>query len=729
MNIFYHRHDDSDGFFHDDHHDHDHHDHHHEGDSCCASEVIVEEDSCGCCSTKSNSKNAKSDNSFFSKYNEAITVLIKLVLMAVAYFAVGEIVQQYGHAAAGLIHDHSYEEFSFETIHIGNFDLPIVLLYLIPYLIIGYDILWHSIKNISKGQVFDENFLMSIATIGALILGEYGESIAVMVFYQIGEMFQEVAVKRSKRSITELMDIRPDYANIEQEGSLVKISPQLVQIGQIITVMPGEKIPLDGTLIEGESSLDTSALTGEAFPRLVKVGDEILSGCVNQTGVLKIEVTKLFGESTVSKILKLVQHASAKKAHVERFITRFAKYYTPVVVIGAVLLAVLPPLVLGANWMEWIQRALILLVISCPCALVISVPLGFFAGIGASSKHGILIKGGNYLEALSRLEKAVFDKTGTLTRGIFTVVGVHVVPHTCGTGDEAKELELLETTALAERYSNHPISLSIKNEYFAKTRSNVLDTKFESRVKDVEEKAGNGVIAMVDGKKVAVGNTRFMEDLGVIWDKCSEFGTIIHVAIDGQYAGHIVIADEAKPESKHALEGLKKLGVKDIAMLTGDSKETGEHIGKELGIDHVYAELLPQDKVSHVESMLEELKKQGKKRGTLSFVGDGINDAPVLALADIGIAMGALGSDAAIEASDIVLMDDNPAKLTLAVGIARRTLSIVIQNIVLALGIKGVVMILGAMGIANMWMAIFADTGVALLAVLNSMRALQVKNS
>ncbi len=491
--------------------------------------------------------------------------------------------------------------------------------------------------------------------------------------------------------------------------------------------MPGEKIPLDGVLIEGESSLDTSALTGEAFPRLVKIGDEILSGCVNQTGVLKIEVTKPFGESTVSKILKLVQHASAKKAHVERFITRFAKYYTPVVVIGAVLLAVFPPLVLGAVWMEWIQRALILLVISCPCALVISVPLGFFAGIGASSKHGILIKGGNYLEALSRLEKAVFDKTGTLTRGIFTVVGVHVVPNGCDSSDTKKQEELLELTALAERYSNHPISLSIKNEYFEKTHSNVLDSKFENRVKDVEEKAGNGVLATVDGKKIAVGNTRFMDALGITWDSCSEFGTIIHVAIDGEYAGHIIIADEAKPESKLALEGLKKLGVKDVSMLTGDSKATGEHIGKELGIDHVYAELLPQDKVTHVEAMLEELKKQGKKRGALSFVGDGINDAPVLALADIGIAMGALGSDAAIEASDIVLMDDNPAKLTLAVKIARRTLSIVMQNIVLALGIKGAVMILGAMGVANMWMAIFADTGVALLAVLNSMRALQVK--
>ncbi len=725
MKIFYHRHDDSDGFFHDDHHDH--HDHHHEGDSCCASETVIEEESCGCCSTKEKKKVIKNENSFFSKYNEAITVIIKLAFMTIAYFVVGYVVELYGHEAAGLIHDHSYEEFSFETIHVGNYTIPIVLLYLIPYLIIGYDILWHSIKNILKGQVFDENFLMSIATIGALILGEFGESIAVMVFYQIGEMFQDIAVKRSKRSITDLMDIRPDYANIEKEGTLVKIRPQEVHIGHIITVMPGEKIPLDGVLIEGESSLDTSALTGEAFPRMVKVGDEILSGCVNQTGVLKIEVTKLFGESTVSKILTLVQHASSKKAHVERFITRFAKYYTPVVVIAAVLLAVFPPLVLGASWMEWIQRALILLVISCPCALVISVPLGFFAGIGASSKHGILIKGGNYLEALSRLEKAVFDKTGTLTRGIFTVVGVHVVPHSCSTTDSEKELELLEMTALAERYSNHPISLSIKNEYFAKTNSNVLDTQFESRVKNVEEKAGNGVYAVVDGKKIAVGNTRFMKDMGILWDDCSEFGTIIHVAIDGKYAGHIIIADEAKAESKPAIEKLKKLGVKDVVMLTGDSQETGNHIGKALGIDHVYAELLPQDKVTHVESMLAELKKQGKKRGTLSFVGDGINDAPVLALADIGIAMGALGSDAAIEASDIVLMDDNPSKLALAVKIARRTLGIVMQNIVFALGIKGIVMILGAMGVANMWMAIFADTGVALLAVLNSMRALRVK--
>ncbi len=698
------------------------------------------ETSCSCCSNSAPSFEKKSSKhvkeSFITRHKEFFVILLRIVLTGIAYVAVGQVIKQFGHEAAGFVHDHSYIGFASEVIHIWGWDLPIVVLYFIPYLIIGYDILLRSVKNISHGEVFDENFLMGIATIGALILGEYGEAIAVMVFYQIGEMFQDLAVQRSKQSITDLMDIRPDYANVEKDGTLVQVDPVTVAIGTIIIVKPGEKIPLDGVLLEGSGTLDTSALTGESFPRVVTKDDEVLSGCLNLTTVLRIRVTKPFGESTVSKILKLVEHSSAKKAHVERFISRFAKLYTPAVVIGATLLAILPPLLLGGEWITWIQRSLILLVISCPCALVISVPLGFFAGIGCSSKHGILIKGGSYLEALSRVKTVVFDKTGTLTRGVFTVTAVHVIPHAEQHSDEKKEVELLEITALAERYSNHPISISIKNELYERTKKNVLDSEYEKRIKDVQEIAGKGVCSNVDGKTVLVGNARLMDDSHIKWDACTEFGTIIHIAIDGAYAGHIVIADEAKPEARESIRALNELGVVRTLMLTGDSKETGEHIGNQIGLDEVHAELLPSDKVSHVEALLaersqknEQKNKKGISSSTemLAFVGDGINDAPVLALADVGIAMGSLGSDAAIEAADIVLMDDNPQKISLAMRISRRTLSIVKQNIVFALGIKALVLVLGAMGLANMWMAIFADTGVALLAVLNAMRALRLK--
>ncbi len=709
MNIFYHKHDDAHGSD------------EHEPKSCCSRCANPEV-------TFTKEKKAPSKESIFIRQKEVFIILARIILTGITFFCVGLFLEIAGKSASGFIHTHSYSGFGGESIFLWGMDVPIVFFYFIPYLIIGYDILWRSIKNISKGEVFDENFLMGIATIGALLLGEYGEAISVMLFYQAGEMFQDMAVRRSKKSITDLMDIRPDFANVEKDGILTQVDPLSVNIGDIIVVKPGEKIPLDGVLLEGNGSLDTSALTGESFPRVVGVGDEILSGCLNVSTVLKIKVSKAFGESTVSKILQMVQHASSKKAHVERFVTRFAKYYTPVVVIGAALLAFVPPLFTGGDWLNWIQRALILLVISCPCALVISVPLGFFAGIGCSSRHGILIKGGNYLEALSKLEIAVFDKTGTLTRGIFTVTAVHIVPHEDGVRDEKKESELLEITALAERYSNHPISLAIKNEYFVRTEKNILESSFESRVKDVEEIAGKGVKAIVDGKNIYVGNTRLMEEIGCTWDECHEFGTIIHVAIDKVYAGHIVISDEPKTESAGAIKELKNIGIKKVLMLTGDSKQTGEHIGNELGLDEVFTELMPGDKVLHVEKLLDDLKTvSDKKRGMLGFVGDGINDAPVLALADVGIAMGALGSDAAIEAADIVLMDDNPAKLPLAMRIARSTLNIVKQNIWFALGIKALVMILAGLGYANMWMAIFADTGVALLAVLNSMRAFRIK--
>lgn len=608
---------------------------------------------------------------------------------------------------------------------IAEHKMAAVLFYAIPYLIIGYDILWSAVKNILRGEVFDENFLMSVATVGAMILGEYTEASAVMLFYQIGEALQGYAVKRSKKSITALMDIRPDYANIEKDGGLVQVPPSLVEIGKTIVVKPGEKIPLDGIILEGESSLNTAALTGESLPRDVRAGDAVLSGSVNLRGLLKVRVTKGFGDSTVSKILEMVEHASEKKAKTETFITRFARVYTPIVVCSAVLLAVVPPLFFGGQWAVWVQRALIFLVISCPCALVISVPLGFFAGIGCASKHGILIKGGNYLEALAQVQTAVFDKTGTLTRGVFTVTAVHA--------DTINEEQLLELTAAAERYSNHPISLSIKEEYRRRTGADVEGPLFENRVTNVTEIAGQGIRAAVDGKDIYAGNSRLMDSINAKWRNCSRFGTIVHVSVDGFYAGHIVITDEPKPNSAEAVRQLKKAGVKQTVMLTGDSKAAADYIAEKLGIDKIYTDLLPAGKVDMVEKLLAENvhgtieKNAAKRRGTLAFTGDGINDAPVLALADVGIAMGALGSDAAIEAADVVLMDDDPVKLPVSIRIARRSLTIIRENIAFALGIKAVVLALGAFGIANMWTAVFADTGVALLAVLNSMRALKIK--
>ncbi|MGI5173173.1 cadmium-translocating P-type ATPase [Treponema sp. OMZ 840] len=609
---------------------------------------------------------------------------------------------------------------------IGEQRIAAVLLYAIPYLIIGYDILWSAVKNILRGEVFDENFLMSVATVGAMILGEYTEASAVMLFYQIGEALQGYAVNRSKKSITALMDIRPDYANIEKDGGLVQVPPSSVGIGSTIVIKPGEKIPLDGIIVEGESSLNTAALTGESLPRDVQTGDAVLSGSVNLRGLLKVKVTKGFGDSTVSKILEMVEHAAEKKAKTETFITRFARVYTPIVVFSAVFLAVLPPLFFGGQWAVWVQRALIFLVISCPCALVISVPLGFFAGIGCASKHGILIKGGNYLEALAHVQTAVFDKTGTLTRGVFTVTAVHA--------DTINEEQLLELTAAAERYSNHPISLSIKEEYRKRTGGNVEGPLFEKRVTNVNEIAGQGIRAVVDGKNICAGNSRLMDSINAKWRPCSSFGTIVHVSVDGFYAGHIVITDEPKPHSAEAVRQLKKTGVKQTVMLTGDSKAAADYIAEKLGIDKVYTDLLPAGKVEMVEKLLADNvqkaggEKNAKRRGTLAFTGDGINDAPVLALADVGIAMGALGSDAAIEAADVVLMDDDPVKLPLSIRIARRSLTIIRENIAFALGIKAVVLILGAFGIANMWTAVFADTGVALLAVLNSMRALKIRS-
>lgn len=601
--------------------------------------------------------------------------------------------------------------------------------YLIPYAIIGYDVLLRAVKNIFHGEIFDENFLMSCATIGALILGEYTEACAVMLFYQTGEMLQDYAVTRSKKSISALMDIRPDYANIKKDGSLLKVTPDTVTVGSTIIVKPGEKVPLDGVVADGSSELNTAALTGEALPRFVQTGDTVLSGCVNLSGVLTLTVTKPFGESTVSKILCMVEHAAEKKAKTEAFVTRFAHIYTPLVVFCAIALAVIPPLVFAAAWQTWIERALIFLVISCPCALVISVPLGFFAGIGCASKNGILIKGGNYLEALSHLKTAVFDKTGTLTRGVFSVTAVHA--------DKINEERLLELTAIAERYSNHPISVSIKDEYKKRTGSNVGGPLFEKRVQNVSEIAGLGIRATVDGLPLCAGNSRFMDSENIKWRECSQFGTIIHVAVAGEYAGHIVISDEPKEQAAEAIEQLKKLGVKHTVMLTGDGKKAGEHIAERLHIDEVYTNLLPGGKVEIVEKLLENQHNTAphfgstKKEaiGTLSFAGDGINDAPVLAIADIGIAMGALGSDAAIEAADVVLMDDNPAKMPLSVRIARRTVRIIKQNIAFALGIKICVLVLGALGFANMWAAVFADTGVALLAVVNSMRALKIRQS
>ena len=583
------------------------------------------------------------------------------------------------------------------------------LLYLIPYAIIGWDVLWRAVRNICHGQVFDENFLMTIATIGAFFTGECAEGVAVMLFYQIGELFQGYAVGKSRKSISSLMDIRPDYANIEINGQLVQTDPDEVSIGDIIVVKPGEKIPLDGVVIEGRSTVDTAALTGESLPREVQTGTEVISGCINLNGTLKIKVTKEFGESTVSKILDLVENSNSKKAKAENFITRFAKYYTPCVVIGALMLAVIPSLISG-DWANWIHRALIFLVISCPCALVISVPLSFFGGIGGASRCGILVKGGNYLEALSKAEIMVFDKTGTLTKGVFNVTAVHP--------EKYSEADLLEFAAMAESYSDHPISRSLKKAY-----GKPIDN---GRISMTEELSGRGVRAEIDGKIICAGNSKLMDETGAKWHACHSIGTIVHVAVDGIYAGHIVISDEIKEGSAKAIKQLKAQGISKTIMLTGDSKDVGEDIGNQLGIDLVYTQLLPSDKVEKVEQLLDEKTEKGK----LVFAGDGINDAPVLSRADIGVAMGAMGSDAAIEAADIVLMDDNPEKIPLAMGIAKRTLRIVHQNIVFALAVKAAVLVFGALGIANMWAAVFADVGVSVIAIFNAMRALstQTKN-
>ena len=580
-----------------------------------------------------------------------------------------------------------------------------LVLFLIPYAVIGWDVLWKAIRNIAHGQVFDENFLMAIATVGAFALGEYPEGVAVMLFYQVGELFQSYAVGRSRQSIAALMDIRPDYANIEQDGKLVQVDPEDVAVGDTIVIKAGEKIPLDGVVLEGSSAVDTAALTGESLPRDVNPGDDVVSGCINQSGLLKVRVTKVFGESTVAKILDLVENSSSKKARAENFITRFARYYTPVVVIGAVLLAVLPPLLFGGDWSDWLQRALIFLVISCPCALVISVPLSFFGGIGGASKQGILVKGSNYLEALAKTETVVFDKTGTLTKGTFQVTAVHP--------DRISKGELLELAAMAESYSEHPISRSLREAY-----QKPVDA---SRVTDVEEISGHGVRAKVDGHDVYAGNGKWMDRIGASWRNCHRTGTVVHVAVDGEYAGHIVISDAVKPDAAAAIEALRREGVKKTVMLTGDVKAVGEAVAREIGIDEVHAELLPGDKVDQVERLLKNTSGKGK----LAFVGDGINDAPVLSRADIGIAMGGLGSDAAIEAADIVLMDDKPSKLAVAVRISRKTLRIVRQNIVFALGIKLLFLALGAFGMANMWEAVFADVGVSVLAILNASRALR----
>lgn len=584
-----------------------------------------------------------------------------------------------------------------------------IALFIISYIIVGGDVVKRAVKNIFKGQVFDENFLMSIATIGAFFIGEYPEGVAVMLFYQVGELFQSYAVGKSRKSIASLMDIRPDYANVKKGDELVKVDPDEVQIGDIIVIKAGEKIPLDGKVIEGSSMIDTSALTGESVPREVEVGSDIPSGCININGVITAEVTKEFGESTVSKILDLVENASSKKSNSEQFITKFARYYTPVVVIIAVFLAIIPPLVIdGATFSDWIYRALAFLVVSCPCALVISIPLSFFGGIGGASKKGVLVKGSNYLEALAETEIVVFDKTGTLTKGVFNVQEIHP--------EGVSKEELLELTAHAESYSNHPISLSLKRAY-----SKEIDN---GRISDVEEISGHGVIATVDGKKVMAGNIKLMKMMDIPYLKGKLIGTIVHVAVNNKYIGYIVIADEVKEDSAQAIKELKAANIKQTVMLTGDNKSIGSKVAKELGFDKVYAELLSADKVEK----LEELFSQKSKKGKLAFVGDGINDAPVLARADIGIAMGGLGSDAAIEAADVVIMTDEPSKIATAMKISKKTLKIAHQNIVFAIGIKIIVLILSAFGIATMWAAIFADVGVTIIAVLNAFRALNVKN-
>ena len=587
------------------------------------------------------------------------------------------------------------------------------VLFMIPYLVIGYDILKKAFKGILNKQVFDENFLMAVATVGAILLGDYSEGVAVMLFYQIGELFQSYAVGKSRRNISELMDIRPDYANIEKDGTLEQVDPDEVEIGTIIVVQPGEKVPIDGVIIEGISTLNTSALTGESLPRDAKAGDEVISGCINMTGLLKIRTTKEFGESTVSKILELVENSSSRKSKSENFISKFAKYYTPAVCYGALALAFIPPIVLlimgePAMWGDWIYRALTFLVISCPCALVISIPLSFFAGIGGASNQGVRVKGSNYLETLAQTKYVVFDKTGTMTQGVFEVSGIH--------HNEMPDEKLLEYAALAECSSSHPISKSLQKAY-----GKPID---RNRVTDIEEISGNGVIAKVDGISVAAGNTKLMNRLGIAYQDCHHVGTVVHMAIDGKYAGHILISDIIKPHAKEAIAELKKAGISKTVMLTGDSKRVADQIAEELGIQEVYSELLPADKVSRVEELLNQKSEKDK----LAFVGDGINDAPVLSRADIGIAMGALGSDAAIEAADIVLMDDDPLKISKAIKIARKCIRIVYENIYFAIGIKILCLILGALGIANMWVAIFADVGVMILAVLNAIRTLFVKN-
>ena len=577
--------------------------------------------------------------------------------------------------------------------------------FLIPYLVIGWDVLWRAARNIAHGQVFDENFLMAIATVGALFIGEYAEAVFVMLFYQVGELFQSYAVGKSRQSIAELMEIRPDYANVERDGQVEQVDPDEVEVGETILIKAGERVPLDGVVLEGRSDLDTAALTGESLPREVQSGDDVISGCVNLTGLLKVRVTKAFEESTVSKILDLVENAGSKKARAENFITKFARYYTPAVVLAAVALAVLPPLIGAMTWSESLHRALIFLVISCPCALVISVPLSFFGGIGGASKAGVLVKGGAYLEVLSRTQIVVFDKTGTLTKGVFNVTAIH--PETCG------EDQLLELAALAESWSEHPIARSLREAY-----GKEIDA---GRVADVEERAGRGVRAVVDGTEIFVGNDKLMDDIGVSWHPCHRVGTTVHVASEGEYLGHIVISDEVKEDAAQAVSDLKALGVARTVMLTGDAQAVGESVGKQLGLDEVHAQLLPADKVERVEALLGQ--KTGK--GCLAFVGDGINDAPVLSRADVGIAMGGLGSDAAIEAADVVLMDDKPSKIAVAIRIAQKTLVIVRQNIAFALGVKALVLVLGALGQANMWEAVFADVGVSVIAILNAMRAMK----
>ncbi|KMW11324.1 heavy metal translocating P-type ATPase [Enterocloster citroniae] len=578
--------------------------------------------------------------------------------------------------------------------------------YLIPYVLIGWDIVYKALRNIRNGQVFDENFLMTVATFGAFGIGEYSEAVAVMLFYQVGELFQSYAVNRSRQSITELMDICPEYANIEEDGQLKQVDPDDVQVGDIIVVKAGERIPLDGKVVFGDSMVDTSALTGESVPRKASVGDDVISGCVNGSGLLRVQVTKEFDDSTVAKILELVENASSKKAQVENFITRFARYYTPVVVVGAVILAVLPPLVFGQSWAEWVRRACTFLVISCPCALVISVPMSFFSGIGAASRRGVLIKGSNYLEALSEMNTIVFDKTGTLTKGEFKVTEIHAAVGT--------QESLLELAALAESYSDHPISRSIKEAC-----GHALDM---NRVSDTEEISGHGVKAVIDGHVVLAGNSKLMKEMKVEYTESPSIGTAVYIAMDGTFYGSIIISDTIKEEAYEAIRSLKRVGVKRTVMLTGDKKEVGEAVAARLGLDEVHAELLPDGKVAKVEELLAELKGKDK----LAFVGDGINDAPVLSRADIGIAMGSMGSDAAIEAADIVLMDDDPSKIADVVRISRKTMTIVKQNIIFALGVKAIVLLMGAFGMANMWEAVFADVGVSVIAIINAMRALSL---